>query len=285
MKYLMITSFRIFVLLLLSNTVVHAQQGARIGFVSQAGIVGMVNADDDGADDAALKVLPTFGTQNGIDAAYHWRYFGIGAQLLYTRNGQKYNYFSQTAETKLNYIKPCLLIHFNTNPKNPVRLSGYVGGAYGALQNYAEISQITNPVTKAITYTTFKNNEFSIQDTGFVSGTLSEGIYYKSDASIVGSLGLDFRMSQRWLLGMHFRVDLGMEKLENYNKIKMRYEINNVPYTFDYEHWKNKITKFETQPLYNSVRKPSTNISYGVIVSLKYLILSEAVNEYERYGY
>jgi hypothetical protein len=281
----MIKYFSIIIVLLSSYVGVFGQQGARVGLVTSANLISMVNADDAAASDNVLKQLPTFGMQNGLDVAYHWRFVGIGSQFLFSQNGQKYTFYGQRAETKLNYFKPTLLIHFNTNPKNDVRLSGYLGGAYGILRNYAEISQITNPVTKAITYSTYQNKNFSIIDTGNLNGTISEGIYYPSDASVVGALGLDFRMNTRWLMGIHFRIDLGMEKLENYNKVKLKYSIDNVPYSFDYEHWKNRASKFDEQNLYTAVRKPSTNLSYGAMISIKYLILNDAVREYERYGY
>jgi hypothetical protein len=262
-----------------------AQQGGRFGLLMGVNKVSMVNTDDDKVSTDILVKAPTFGFAKGIEAAYHWRWFGLGAQLTHAQTGQKYSYYGQTQETRLRYYKPTLLLHFNTNPKKDIRLSGFVGGAYGILNKYHEISQITNPVNGAITYTTFTNKEFSITDTGTITGTLSNGIYYNTDASFVAGLGVDFRLSTTWLFGIHYRMDMGMEKLENYDKIKQKYSINNVNYSYDYEHWKYRPSKYDYQPLYTGVRPASTNMAHGIYFSLKYLLLSEAVKEYERYGY
>jgi hypothetical protein len=264
---------------------VSAQQGARIGVVIGAANTSMVNADDAKANDNILKLVPTFGFQKGLDFAYHWRFIGVGAQLMSSQFGQKYNFYGQAQQTRLNYIRPSLLIHFNTNPKRDIRFSGYIGGAYGMLNNYKEISQISNPLTKAITYTTFSNKEYTIADTSTINGTISEGIYYKTDASIIAALGLDFRFDKRWLIGLHARADYGMEKLENYDKVKQKFNIGTNVYSYDYEHWRNKPSKYDYQPLYSNVRASSTNLAMGLYISVKYLLLSEAVKEYERYGY
>ena len=276
--------FRVLILLALTLPT-FAQQGGRIGIISGVANTSMVNADDTKADDRVFKLLPTFGFSSGIELSYNWRYFGVGAQLMKSQAGQRYNYYGQTQETRLNYIKPTFLIHFNSNPKNPVRFSGYFGAAYGILNSYKEISQITNPVTRAITYSTIQNKEYTMQDTGFIAGTLSDGIYYKSDASVVAALGADFKWSNSWLFGIHARLDMGMEKLENYDKLKQKYTVGATTYTYDYEHWKYRPSKFDYQPTYNGVRATSTNMSMGIYVSIKYILMSKEVREYERYGY
>jgi hypothetical protein len=263
----------------------NAQQGGRIGVIAGVANVSMVNADDAKTNPNILKMIPTFGFQKGLDAAYHWRYFGVGAQLMSSQFGQQYNYYGMHQQTRLNYIRPSFLVHFNSNPKHAIRFSGYVGGAYGILNNYKDVSQVANPLTKRITYTTYQNSEFSITDTSTISGTLDKGIYYASDASIIGALGADFRFNQRWLIGLHARVDYGMEKLENYEKIKQKYTINNTAYSYDFEPWRNKPSKYDNQPLYSGVRTPSSNLAVGVYISIKYLLLSDQVLEYERYGY
>jgi Outer membrane protein beta-barrel domain len=272
-------------LLLTIATISAAQQGGRIGVVGGVAFTAMQNADDQKAGNGTLQMLPTFGFQTGLEFGYSWRYIGVSAQLIKSQAGQRYNFMGQTQETRLNYVKPTLLIHFNSNPKETIRFSGFIGGAYGVLTSYKEISQITNPITKAITYTTIHNTDYTIQDTGIIQGTLSNGIYYKSDALAVAGLGIDCRVNERLLLGIHARMDFGLEKLENYDKIKQKFVANNVSYTYDYEYWRNRPSKYDYQTIYEKVRPGSNNLLGGLYVSLKYILASKQVREYERYGY
>jgi hypothetical protein len=264
----------------------NAQQGGRFGVLSGVAFTSMQNADDNKVGVNTLRMVPTFGFQTGIELGYSWRFVGISAQLVKSQAGQRYTFFNQTQETRLNYLKPTVLVNFNSNPKHTIRFSGFLGGAYGILTSYKEISQITNPINKAIIYTTIHNNDFTIQqDTSTINGTFSNGIYYKSDAMVVGGLGLDCRLSEKLLLGIHARVDLGLEKLENYDVLKQKYTVNNVAYTYDYEYWRYRPSKYEYQTIYNGVRPGSANLLGGLYVSLKYIMMSKEVREYERYGY
>jgi hypothetical protein len=265
---------------------VNAQQGGRFGVVSGVAFTSMLNADDSKAGVNTLRLLPTFGYQTGVEVGYSWRYVGLSAQLMKSQAGQRYNFFGQTQETRLNYVKPTVLINFNSNPKHTVRFSGFVGGAYGILTNYKEISQITNPITKDIVYTTINNSDYTIQQgNSTINGTLSDGIYYNSDAIVIAGLGLDCRLNEKLLLGIHARLDFGLEKLENYSILKQKYTVNNVPYTYDYEYWRYRPSKYEYQTIYNNVRQGSSNLLGGIYVSLKYIMMSKEVREYERYGY
>ncbi len=276
---------RIFILAIavLFVFVANAQQGGRISAFTGATKVSLTNADDSKA--AGLQLLPTAAAQYGVEVGYGWRYFGIGFQLARFTNGQRYNYYGQFQKTCLQYVKPSFLLRFNSNPKNDVQFTGFVGGYYAALTNYKDESQLVDPVTKAITYNTIANKTFSLQDTGSIAGTISNGIYYSSDAGAIAGIGLDFRLTQTWHLGISARVDIGVEKLENYDKMQQKYTIGKTAYTYDYEHWRYKPSKFDYQPLYNGVRASSTNMSTGVFVNLTYLLLSREVRDYERYGY
>jgi hypothetical protein len=263
-----------------------AQQGARVGLLTGVTSISMQNADDNAAKSRGLQLLPTYGFQFGGEFAYMFRYFGVGFQLTHTQAGQRYNYNDEFQKTSLRYIKPTLVAHFTSNPKNLVRFSGYVGGYFSSLYNYKEESQTNNPVTNAISYSTIHNNEYTVQDTGFARYQLNKGVYFATDAGLVAAIGADFRLDQNWMFGIHTRVDYGMEKLENYEKIKLTtIQDDGKTFTTDYEHWRRRRSKWDYQPGYNQVRASSTNMSYGVFISLKYILLSNAVKEYERYGY
>jgi hypothetical protein len=271
--------------LLLLSLYVSAQQGGRVGIIGGITKISMVNNDDAAANKKILQLLPTMGTNIGLEASYNWRFFGLGMQLMRSELGQNYNFYGQSAQTRLNYTKPCLFLAANSNPKNDIRFSMQLGAYYGILNNYSETSRILNPVTGNLNYTTFINKEFTITDTGMINGTIDKGIYFNSDAGAFGAIGVDVRFAPMWLVGIHARADYGMEKLENYEKQKQKYVIGEQTYSFDYEHWKGRTSKFDYQPTFTGVRTASTNMSMGVYISVRYLLMSQAVKEYEKYGY
>jgi Outer membrane protein beta-barrel domain len=276
------------VFLMLSGAIlpiVNAQRGGRLGIVTGAASISMVNADDNATDKAKLKAIPTLGWQRGVEIGYAWRYFGVSMQLMHSQFGQKYLLGSNFAQTKLNYTRPTVLFNFTSNPKNDIRFSGFLGTAIGFLNSYSDMVQTVNPVTGMMTTTTFANKTFKISDTGTLSGTISDNVYFKTDNSLVVGLGAEFRFAERWLVGVHGRLDYGLEKLENYDNLKKKYSIGNQNYSTDYLHWVGKPNKYEYAPFYNSVRKPSTNMAYGMYLSIKYIIPSKHILEYEMNGY
>jgi Outer membrane protein beta-barrel domain len=282
----MLHKFLVFMLLTSSICIgVNAQRGGRLGIVTGAASIQMVNADDNAADKTKLKSIATLGWQRGVELGYTWRYFGLSLQVMNSQFGQKYMIGSNFAQTKLNYTRPTLLFNFTSNPRNDIRFSGFLGGALGFLNSYSDVSQTVNPITGMLTTTTYSNKTFTINDTGKLNGTLSDGVYFKTDNSLVVGLGAEFRFSERWLVAVHGRLDYGIEKLENYDNLKLKYSIGNQDYSKDYQHWRGKPSKYEYSPFYSGVRKPSSNLAYGMYVSIKYIIPSQHILEYEMNGY
>jgi hypothetical protein len=279
--------YLILVLIVFSINNLQAQVGARVGLINGIAISTMQNTDDAKAGEKILKTVSTPKHQFGIDAAYHWRWVGIGAQLLYARAGQNYNFYNQFATTRLNYLKPVLLFHFNSNPKKKIRMSGFVGGYYASLLNFTEYSQNANNADNSITNTYItKNNIATLRNADTtLNAPLRGSIYYPSDAGVVFGIGADFRYARKWIIGLHARVDYGLEKLENYNSIQQVYVENGKEKTFSYEHWKYRPSKFDLQYSHPNVRASSTNLSYGLYLNVKYMLLSDNVYDYERYGY
>ncbi len=261
---------------------VFAQRGARIGFLMGVGKTSITSADDKAAPANTLKLLPSGGYSFGVEAGYHWRFMNASIQFAQTKNNQSYNYFGNNAYTSLNYFRPTALIGFNSNMNKNVRFIGQIGAAYGLLTSYKEVVRGFNPVTGAITYEEFSNTNYTFRDTNTTTGTLSEGLYYKSDISAIVAIGMEIRMSKRWNLTLQTRVDYGLEALENYNKIKTTTTVNEITSTNpNYEHWRYTPYKFETDYFYNGVRKPSKNLSIGGFFSFKYSIPSKKILDIE----
>jgi hypothetical protein len=273
------------VLLVCLHLGAHAQRGGRIGLVMGLANTKINNVNDANAPDEKLLPISTLGWQRGIEFGYSWRYFGIGGQLMGSQFGQNYKLGNTNGSTKLNYIRPTVLVNGTTNTKNNVRGFIQFGGYYGILVTAKEMWTTRDPATGVLDQVTILNNLYTQTGTQNITGTLSNGIYYKSDAGVVAAVGGEFRFRPKWLIGITMRMDVGMESLENYNKEKLRYTVGTTSVSGDYEHWRNTPYKYRYESFYNGVRTPSTNSALGAYLSLKYVLQSNTVLLYEMDGY
>jgi hypothetical protein len=263
-----------------------AQRGGRLGMVYGVAKTSMQNKDDLAVDKKILQLLPTAGSQYGVEAGYAWRYFGVSMQIMRNHYGQAYlrdNYL--TARTRLTYTRPSFILNFNSNPAKDVRICGYFGAGYGTLNKYKDVANYHNPATGAITTAEYANSNFTISDTNTVGGYLSSGIYYKSDVTAFGALGTEVRIDKRWLCNLMLRTDYGIEKLENYNKTKRTFVNGTATTTSDYEHWRYSTSKFERDVNYSTIRTASNNFAFGLYFGFKYIIPSKAILDYEIDGF
>lgn len=264
----------------------NAQRGGRLGATYGVASTQMSNANDAAADAKILKALPTAGSQYGLELGYMWRYFGISLQVMRNHYGQNYlrdNYLP--ASTKLTYTRPSFVVNFNSNPAKTVRLCGYGGLGYGLLNKYRETAAYHNPATGVIRTEEYTKSSFTISDTNTVSGFLNDNIYYRSDATAFGALGAEIRIDQKWLCNFMVRVDYGLEKLENYERMKRTVVNGSQTITTDYEHWRYAPSKFERDFMYTGVRTGSSNFATGIYFGVKYILASKAVLDYEMDGY
>jgi hypothetical protein len=263
-----------------------AQRGGRLGVVYGVARTSMMNADDSKADARVLKLLPTYGAQKGLEIGYGFRYFGISLQIMRNKYGQAYlrdNYL--TARTSLTYTRPSVVLNFNSNPAKDVRFCGNVGVGYGFLNKLSDVANYHNPATGVITTASYSKTEYTITDTNVQKGFLSNSIYYNSDVTAFGSLGMEVRMNPRWLVAFTLRGDFGLEKLENYDAIKKTVLNGTTSTTSDYEHWRYSPTKYERDFMYSGVRAASNNFAAGMYISIKYVIPSKAIMDYEMSGF
>jgi hypothetical protein len=259
-----------------------AQRGARVGLLMGVSNTRLLNADDAKANKSLLKTVPSFGYTYGAELGYHWRFVNMAFQFSGSQNNQNYAMNGQHGKTTLNYARPTALIGFNSNMNKKTRFIAQLGAAYGFLTSYKEFESRTNPVTDQIEYTEFTNNTFTIRDTGLTSGTISEGLYYKSDISAILNLGVEVQLQKRWVMAVSLRTDYGLENLENYNKIDLKITSITPEYRNQaYEHWRYTPYKFDTDYFYNGVRTPSHNFAFGGFVSIKYSIPSKRILDIE----
>jgi hypothetical protein len=288
MRKFTIKSIGLVVALSIFTNNINAQRGGRLGVITGVSKISLNNANDKAAGESKLALLNTMGAHYGIEAGYHFRYFGVSAQLMRSQAGQKYMVGGiNPARTSFTYVKPTFLIHFNSNPKNEVRLSGYLGAAYAAMTNYYDIYTTPDPFTGGVRSAVWNNKNLTIaSDTGLLKGNVNQQIYNTSDVHLVAALGIDVRLATKWLLGVHTRMDMGMQPIDNLNKLSFKYENPLIPSDLTYEPWKNIRHRFAAPDLtYKTIRTETNNMSLGVFVSLKYLLFSAANYEYEMNGY
>jgi hypothetical protein len=277
----------VFVLLMLV-VAAKAQRGGRIGLVTGVTSISLRNADDAKANENVLKNAPTLGFHKGIEVGYNWRYFGVYSQFNWMQNGQNYRLGSNYANTRLNYFRPTVLFSVNSNPRKRIRFSAQLGAAYGILNNYKEYSNTISPTTLSQVYTEYNNTSYmQVISNDTITGNIGKGIYFKNDISAIIALGAEFRFAPNWIVGLHARVDYGLENLENYDRTTITYKQSGVTGEFksDYEHWRYTPSKFSYDPFYFDVRKPSQNMSMGGFLSVKYILESKQILQYEMDGW
>jgi hypothetical protein len=286
MRNIQIKFTGLIIIICLFSNIAKGQRGGRLGMVTGVSAISINNPNDLAADDKKLAVLPTKGVHYGVEVGYNFRYFGISAQLLRSQAGQKYLIGSSLPEqTRFVYAKPTILFHFNSNPKNDVRFSGYLGTAYGMMTKFTEDTYFPNPVTGQITTSNWTDKQLTLTDTGVIKADVTQQIYATSDLSLILALGTEVRLAKRWLLGMHARMDMGLQPIENLNKLTLKYQDADLGSVINYEHWKNTPYKYTKDLTYTKVRAESKNMSMGVFISLKYILFSGTIYDYEMEGY
>lgn len=180
-----------------------AQQGIKVGgfFLPQASF--LYNADDAALDEDLFQreLLP--GMAGGLVFGYHFNdIIGVRMNLIYSQEGGRYSarrdaFFRDDFTTRLEYLKIPIMLGFNTDPLfNKVMFS-----AYGGVQ--------ANILTRAWTYS---SNPVYIPPT-------PEGAYRLPSSrdqhafwtySAVVDLGVDIFLTQRAVLNISFRGDVGL---------------------------------------------------------------------------
>jgi opacity protein-like surface antigen len=103
-----------------------AQKGFSLSVKGTPQFSWLLNSDD--KDNNLYSRKSTFNASFGIGGAYNFdQHFGVGLDVLYALQGQKYDLSGTEFHQKTDYIKLPLMFLYNTNPAKPVSFIAKVG--------------------------------------------------------------------------------------------------------------------------------------------------------------
>lgn len=185
-----------------------AQKGLKFGgfFLPQASV--LYNADDFDLDEDLFQAEALPGMAGGLLFGYHFNdIIGVRLNVIYSQEGGRYSArrdFSgrDNFTTRLEYLKVPLLVGFNTDPLfNKIMFS-----AYGGIQ--------ANLLTKASTYSSNPVYVAPMPE-GAYRLPATRDLYQWWTYSAVVDLGVDIFLTQKAVLNISFRGDLGLTDSED----------------------------------------------------------------------
>ena len=125
-------SFLLVVVFALLSTLAHSQKGLHLGAKGAIQNTWMFNADD--SDDPDWLYVPTFRSSFGASFSYFLSdAVGVGVDVLYSMQGQRYEINGQELFTKTNYLKIPVLFHFHSNAESAALFYLNAGPQFGIL--------------------------------------------------------------------------------------------------------------------------------------------------------
>lgn len=111
---------------LISANRVSAQQGFSVSVKGTPQFSFLQNKDDNNNNSYSRKA--TFNTNFGVGAGYNFdKYLGVGADVLYSLQGQKYDLNGIEYKQKINYVKVPVYFTYNSDASKIVSFIGKVG--------------------------------------------------------------------------------------------------------------------------------------------------------------
>lgn len=111
---------------LISANKVSAQQGFSVSVKGTPQFSFLQNKDDNNNNSYSRKA--TFNTNFGVGAGYNFdKYLGVGVDVLYSLQGQKYDLNSIEYKQKVNYVKVPVYFTYNSDASKIVSFIGKVG--------------------------------------------------------------------------------------------------------------------------------------------------------------
>ncbi|MCX7652974.1 MAG: PorT family protein [Bacteroidia bacterium] len=202
----------------------YAQQGTiKVGAAFLPQSTWLLNQDDSDAG-PELDYVSTWGFAGGITLGYNFTdYIGVGLDVLYSRQGQKYKGTESgadlTAQTSLNYLKLPLLLRFNSDPNSPVQFSFFLGPQLSLLTGYKDEATFSAGNNSEKLEVSGTKATYTISVPPFPSYTqeeeLTAPIYRSSNFGAALGLGVGIKLSDELLLSLHFRGDYSFGDVEN----------------------------------------------------------------------
>ncbi len=110
-----------------------AQKGLHAGLKVTPSSVWMFNSSDSD-EGGRFDFVSTWGYSVGGSFNYHFTDgFGVGADVLYSNQGQKFESLGLEGKRSLKYLKLPILLHFNTNSDAVAYFQGQLGVQFGFL--------------------------------------------------------------------------------------------------------------------------------------------------------
>jgi hypothetical protein len=260
-----------------------AQNEGRIGIFTGLNKTSLMNAEDKAFGD----YLPTFKTNIGFDAAYHFTLgkliaTGIGTEISFTGAGQNYRgtYQDSTsyfAYARLKYLRMGMYIHLGTPLRQRIAVSYGGGLSYGFLTNYQDRYELVR-YNNARKILDIKNSNVEITDTGVVKGNLAEALYKKTDLMFFSKLGIDIQAGENLLVSIYGRYDMGLNGVENLTKNTITTQTN--PATSQIFNPYNMKVKYRTPVEINVARTDTKNTYFGIYLALRYRIWDKNKTEF-----
>ncbi|MCX7764623.1 MAG: outer membrane beta-barrel protein [Bacteroidia bacterium] len=227
--------YKLVALLLLGG--VYAQEGTlKVGAVLLPQNTWLLNQDDSDAG-PELDYEVTWGFAGGLSLAYNFSdYVGVGLDVLYSRQGQKYkgveNGTNLTATTSLNYLKLPLLLRLGSDPESPVQFSFFVGPQANLLLSYHDKVEGVSALGRGnmeVSGTTMKSTYTIGGVTITEEEKLSASAYKSFTLGAAVGLGVGFKVSDELFLTLHFRGDYAFGDAEN-KDARISYGNHDHPY-------------------------------------------------------
>lgn len=117
---------------IVSTLQTQAQQGLNMNLKLAPQMTGLLNGDD--IDNAKYDLKPTFNYALGLGLSYNFKNnMGIGAEVYYSTQGQRFKFEEKKYNQKLDYIKVPVYFSYSSNPESFVSVTGRLGTVMGIL--------------------------------------------------------------------------------------------------------------------------------------------------------
>lgn len=179
--------------LILVCGVAHAQKGLHAGLKGAPQSTWMFNGDD--SDNANWEYVPTFRSSFGANFAWFFSdAVGLGVDVIYSNQGQRYEFNEAELFTKTSYLKIPVLFHYH---------SGFDGTAFFYLNAGPQIAILSSATA-----------ETNLPIIGPVGLDASEN-YSALNIGAVLALGSGFHLSDFLQLTVGIRLDAGFTDAED----------------------------------------------------------------------
>lgn len=176
---------------LFTASAVQAQKGFSLSIKAAPQFSFLQNSNDN--DNTRFERKATFNAGFGIGAGYNFnKVSGIGLDVLYSLQGQRYTLNGTEYNQKVDYVKIPVLYTYNSNPSRPVSFVGKIGPQLSLLTT----SKLTD-----------KDGNDLIKDT--------KSRYESATFGGVAIAGTQFRLAPRTFLSTAVRFDYDVTNAED----------------------------------------------------------------------